>query len=227
MTDWVRLWHDMPTDPKWRVISRKSGQPIACVIAVFNMMMVAASQNAAERGCIAAWDDEDVGAALDMDAEAVLAIRTAMQGKVLDGTRLSGWEQRQPKREDGTAAQRKAAWKEREGAKRNASERTGTQGNAPETDAETETDIPLSNDNGQVDPAKLMFDSGVSLITATGKAESTARSWLAKARRDHGEEAVIAAISRAKREGAIEPISFMEVALKARARASPEPAIGI
>ena len=46
MTDWVRLWHDMPTDPKWRTIARKSGQPLPCVIALFNLIMVNASGNA-------------------------------------------------------------------------------------------------------------------------------------------------------------------------------------
>ncbi|XJJ66377.1 hypothetical protein WBP07_13000 [Novosphingobium sp. BL-8A] len=234
MTDWVRLWHDMPTDPKWRVIARKSGQPLPCVIAVFNLMMVNASGNAEQRGTLSGWDDEDAGAALDMDAADVEAIRTAMQGKVLDDDRLTGWSKRQPKREDGTAAQRKQAWKEREAAKngaeqrsgthRNASgtasERSGTHRNAPETETETETDIPFSNENGPaaVDPSKIMFDAGVALLAQSGKAESTARAWLAKARKAHGAEAVIAAIGAAKREGAIDPISFMEASLRARGR---------
>lgn len=95
MTDWVRLWHDMPTDPKWRVIARKSGQPLACVIAVFTMMLTNASGNSDARGVLLGWDHEDAGAALDMDAEDVAAIHAAMQGKVLDGDRLTGWERRQ------------------------------------------------------------------------------------------------------------------------------------
>ena len=144
MTDWVRLWHDMPTDPKWRVVARKSGQPLACVIAVFNLMMVNASGNGADRGTLTAWDDEDAAAALDMEAEDVAAIRTAMQGKVLEGNRLAGWEKRQPKREDGTAAKRKEEWKERQ---RNAAERSGTQEDAPETETETETEV-ISEPNG-------------------------------------------------------------------------------
>ncbi|EEY1988416.1 phage replisome organizer, partial [Escherichia coli] len=32
---WLRLWHDMPNDPKWRTIARVSGQPIATVMAVY------------------------------------------------------------------------------------------------------------------------------------------------------------------------------------------------
>lgn len=238
MTDWVRLWHDMPTDPKWRVIARKSGQPLACVIAVFNLMMVSASGNAMKRGTMLAWDDEDAGAALDMDAADVAAIRDAMQGKVLDGDYLTGWERRQPKREDNSVGRVKA-YRERKASERNAEERKETpadevkrnvtQRNAPETDADAETEVPIANAIGAdaLDPAKVMFDAGVALITQSGKAEPVARSWLGKARKTHGTEAVIAAIGNAKREGAIDPISFMEACLATKARASPVPVVGL
>jgi hypothetical protein len=225
MTDWVRLWHDMPTDPKWRTIARKSGQRVGDVMAVFNFLMVAASANADERGAISSFDAEDVATALDIDENDVQAILAAMQGKVLDGQRLTGWEKRQPKREDGTAAERKAAWKARKVAEKNSLERTGTHRNAPETDAETETDSSVSNDTDAeavvVDPDKIMFDAGVALIAESGKSEAAARNWLGKARKNHGTEAVIAVIGRAKREGAVEPISFMEASLRSRARTEP------
>lgn len=146
MTDWVRLWHDMPTDPKWRTIARKSGQRVGDVIAVFSFLMVNASANSEARGTIAGLDPEDVATALDLDETEVHAILAAMQGKVLDGDHLTGWEKRQPKREDGTAAERKAAWKERKAQERNAAERDGTQWNAPETDAETEPETEKKND---------------------------------------------------------------------------------
>ncbi len=97
--DWLRLWHEMPIDPKWRVVSRRSGRPASEIIAVYTMMLVNASQSE-ERGTLENWDDEDVAAALDMETEHVLAIREAMQGKVLDGQHLAGWEKRQPSRED-------------------------------------------------------------------------------------------------------------------------------
>jgi hypothetical protein len=143
MTDWVRLWHDMPTDPKWRTIARKSGQSIGNVIAVFTFMMCNASGNAAERGTLSGLCAEDVATALDVDESDVQAIFDAMQGRVVDADgKLTGWEKRQPKREDGTAAQRKAAWKERQ---RNAAERNGTHGNAPETETDTETDSDIAN----------------------------------------------------------------------------------
>jgi len=98
MTDWVRLWHDMPTDPKWRVIARKSGQPLACVVALYTLLMTTASA-AEARGDISALPVEDAAAALDMDEDAVQAILDAMQERVIADGRLSGWERRQPKRE--------------------------------------------------------------------------------------------------------------------------------
>jgi hypothetical protein len=115
--DWVRLWHDMPSDPKWRTIARKSGQRIGDVIAVFTFMLVNASA-ASERGTLDSWDSEDIATALDLDAADVDAIVTAMQGKTLEGQRLTGWEKRQPKREDSTAADRQRDKREREKASR-------------------------------------------------------------------------------------------------------------
>lgn len=85
----------------------------------------------------------------------------------------------------------------------------------------------VSNETALIDPEKVMFDSGVALITSCGKSADTARKWLGKARRDHGTEAVITMIGRAKREGSPDPIAFMEGGLRARARASPEVAIPI
>lgn len=130
MANWVRLWEDMPTDPKWRVIAKRAGRPIAEVMAVFMFMMTNAGANATERGELSNWSDEDVAAALDVETQAVTAIREAMQGKTLEGDRLSGWEKRQPKREDG-AAERAKQWRERNRTQPNARKR-------PEADAETD-----------------------------------------------------------------------------------------
>jgi hypothetical protein len=141
MSQWVRLWEDMPTDPKWRVVARRAGRPLSEVLAVFVFMLTNASK-AQERGTLANWSDEDVGAAIDVDAEHVAAIREAMQGKTLDGDRLTGWNRRQPKREDG-ASERAKEWRNRNRTQQNATERTETQPNAqerPDTDTDTDTE---------------------------------------------------------------------------------------
>jgi hypothetical protein len=133
MSQWVRLWEDMPNDPKWRVIAARCGRPVGEIIAIFVHMMINAGASS-HRGNIENWCDEDIAAALDFKPENVTIIREAMQGKTLDGDHLTGWEKRQPKREDSSTERVKAFRDKRGAVKRsethyNASE---TQRNAPE-----------------------------------------------------------------------------------------------
>lgn len=122
--EWLRLWHDMPTDPKWRTISRVSGQPIALVQAVYLHMLVTASRNVTRGHADVTL--EDLASALDVTEEQIQPILDAMQGRVLDGDYLTGWEKRQPKKEDSgntspeakTPAQRKREQRMREAASR-------------------------------------------------------------------------------------------------------------
>ena len=97
-TSWLRLWHDMPNDPKWRTIARISGQSVALVQAVFVHLLVDASRNVT-RGHVTV-TVEDLASALDVTDEQIQNVLTAMQGRVIDGECLSGWDRRQPMRED-------------------------------------------------------------------------------------------------------------------------------
>lgn len=138
MTSWVRLWHDMPTDPKFRTIARAAKQPLPTVVAVFTFLLADASANENERGRTTA-TDEDIASAFDIEESDVLAIKKAMQGRVLDGDMLAGWEKRQPKKED-NSAERAKAWRAQKQAEA-AAERERTIANAQERpDAETDTD---------------------------------------------------------------------------------------
>ena len=117
---WLRLWHDMPNDPKWRTISRISGQPVSLVQATYVHILVSASQNVT-RGH-ADVTNEDLASALDVTEEEISSVVDAMQGRVLDGSYVSGWERRQVKREEGqnteshamSAAERKRKQRERQ-----------------------------------------------------------------------------------------------------------------
>lgn len=91
---WYRVWEGTPTDPKFRLIARKSGRHITWVLSVFQHMMDCANA-ASERGTLEGWADDIVAVCLDLETQDVAAIRTAMQGTVLNGNRLSGWDKRQ------------------------------------------------------------------------------------------------------------------------------------
>lgn len=163
MANWVRLWEDMPTDPKWRVVAKRAGRPISEVMAIFMFMMTNAGANATERGVLSNWSDEDVAAALDMEPGHVEAIRQAMQGKTLEGDKLSGWEKRQPKREDG-AAERAKEWRERNRTQPNAVKR-------PEADAEADAEkIPPPSGGGTPPPPETISEGEIErrLEQATG-----------------------------------------------------------
>ena len=122
MNTWVRLYHDTPSDPKWRVIAKKSGQRIGDVIAVWTFVLTNASANANERGRTHNLVTEDVAAALDLETDQVDAIIGAMEGKVINAGNLTGWEKRNPIKDDG-AAERAKAWRERKRTQTNANER--------------------------------------------------------------------------------------------------------
>lgn len=59
------------------------------------------------------------------------------------------------------------------------------------------------------DLTKLVFDAGTALLVASGMAPARAKSMLGKWRKDHGDASVIAAIGKAQREGAINPVEYI------------------
>lgn len=161
MTSWVRLWHDMPTDPKWRTIARKSNQRIGDVIAVFNFLMVNASANAMQRGTLSGFEIEDVASALELQESDVEAIISSMQGKVLDGYTLTGWDRRQPKREDNSTERSRALREKRKllrgTAGGNKTQRNATQCNAPDTETDADADADTNPFQGKTELASIGY----------------------------------------------------------------------
>jgi hypothetical protein len=138
---WLRLWTETPNDPKFRSIAKLSGQHITVVLSVF-MHMLCCAKNSSIQGTLVGWVDDDIAAALDLDPDQVAAIRTAMQGKILDGDVMRNWEKRQPNRDDDSrdrVAKHRA--KEKPVTQCNAPVTDVTQGNAPETETETEKEL--------------------------------------------------------------------------------------
>lgn len=210
---WLRLWHDMPTDPKWRTIAKASGQRIGDVIAVYLHILVAAS-NASERGRTHSLSTEDVASALDLETSEVDAIVAAMQVRVLDGDHLKGWEKRQPAREDGSAG-RSARWREEQKAKNDLANAARTQANADERKRPLDTDTdksssvpkgtdaaasPVEDEKPKTDTSKAeLWAAAESVLEAGGCPKAQARTFMGKLVGDYTlptvQQAVAAAVS--------------------------------
>lgn len=108
---WIRLWTEMPTDPKFRTVARLSGQPLSAVIAFYVLLLTDAAQapSSTTPGATAL-NDDDAASALDLSLDHVRAMREAMQGRLLDGNILSGWARRQMPSTT-RAAERARAWR--------------------------------------------------------------------------------------------------------------------
>ena len=106
--DWFRWHHGTVADPKFSIIAKRSGQPRHVVIACWSAILEYASTRD-DRGSVAGIDPEEIAIVLEIEIEQVEAILTAMNAKVMidQDSRLSGWDKRQPKREDATGAERK------------------------------------------------------------------------------------------------------------------------
>ncbi len=97
--EWFRWFEGSTTDPKFAVVARRSGQPVAFVIAVWAQILERASASK-ERGCIDGYDCEGADVSLGLPDGAACAIVQALKDKgLIDGYRVCKWEQRQPKRE--------------------------------------------------------------------------------------------------------------------------------
>ncbi len=72
------------------------------------------------------------------------------------------------------------------------------------------------------DPTKVLFDSGIALLGESGISKQKARPILGRWRSRHGDAAVIAALGAAQREGAIDPVAFIEKCLRSSVQSGPK-----
>lgn len=70
---------------------------------------------------------------------------------------------------------------------------------------------------------KEIFAAGVRILVAAGRREGAARAMIGKWRKEHSDDAVLAAIGRARAENASEPIGFITACLKAGRLADDKP----
>jgi hypothetical protein len=116
--DWFRWHHGSVNDPKFGLVAKKARARVGDVIAVWALILEQASAST-ERGLYGSIDCDATDFLLGTDEGTTARILEAMQGRSLvDGERVTRWEERQPKRErvDTTAAERKRAQRERDSA---------------------------------------------------------------------------------------------------------------
>ena len=156
--NWYRVYHGMPSDSKWPIISKKSGQPIGIVVAVWIALLDHASQ-ADTRGDVSTFDCEEIDALYGLKDGTTEAVYTALIDKklIFDG-HLTAWDRRQPLREDtgsetamsSTERSRKCRAKQRSATQCNAPQRSATQCNAPQRSA-TQCNAPQRQDQIRTD----------------------------------------------------------------------------
>lgn len=77
----------------------------------------------------------------------------------------------------------------------------------------------IPTESAASDSATVVFNQGLDwLRRVCGRTEAQCRALLGKWRRDHGDAELIAALGRAQREGPIEPVQWIEAALRHAAR---------
>lgn len=194
MSRWFRFYADAMRNPKVLRLSDKDFRLWVRLLAV-------ASEN---EGHIAPASDLKMVLAMRLDhlkGGLDRLIRGGLIDALATGYEPHGWAKFQYKSDISTERVHKHR------KKRSVSE------TPPDTEAETE--FPLDKSNGVlVDPEKVMFDTGIRLLTAAGKSEASARSLVGKWKRDNGASEVIAGIGEAVRLGITEPVAWLEARWK-------------
>lgn len=116
--DWFRWHHGSVTDPKFQLVAKKAGVRLGDVITVWAFVLEKASADA-DRGTIGELDFETLDFLLGADEGTSVRILDAMTARgLIEGSRIVRWNERQPKKEDETANERKRRQREREHAER-------------------------------------------------------------------------------------------------------------
>lgn len=133
--NWLKWFHGAVADDKWPLVARKSGQPVAVVVAVWAALLECASQ-AEDRGSIEDFDAESMDAVLQIPdgacAAIVEALSTGKRPRIVDG-RINNWEKRQEEPQQSSSTERVRRFRERKRAHNAGDEATCNAGETPET----------------------------------------------------------------------------------------------
>lgn len=207
MSRWYRAYEGTVTDAKLAEVALVAGCSRSVVIATWHAVLEnAATVNDGGRIDV---PSRRIAAVLCEPFETIEAVMLGFEtvGMITDSS-VAAWKRRQYESDSSTERSRKH--RER---KRN-SDATPVQRCA--TPPETETDIPLSNDNGASKSDKEFWDSAKAYV-GRSKASKIGQ-WV----RDFGKPETAQAITAAQLERAVDPVAYIEKTLRnGKARASP------
>jgi hypothetical protein len=111
--DWFRLYNDFLGHPKFRYVARQCGMSI-CEVSMIAVALLRTANRSRPRGWVRDFSVIDCGAALDIEPEKVGEVyRKLEELSWIDNDYLSTWDERQPDREDPTAADRQRRRREK------------------------------------------------------------------------------------------------------------------
>lgn len=197
MSRWFRMYDEILDDPKVQKLSPD-------LFRLWVNTLALCSRSGGKLPSIA-----DIAFALRETEESVSSAFHTLAGLgmlVTDGETFQpkNWKKRQYKSDSSTARVREHRKRSRNGDE-----------TPPDTETDTENTLAKAN---ALDLEKVVFEQGLELLAANGVPEKRARPWLGKLKRDYGAANVISALSRAKREGALDIIPFVEGALRTKAK---------
>ena len=208
MSRWFRHYAGMARDDKLVRVSIKSKQSVERVVWVWAAVLESAAEIDDEGRYEV--EAEEIARFLRCPATKIRAVLDALveMGRMTDG-RVTKWDARQFKSDRSNA--RVAEFRER---KRNGGNGAVTlperHGNSPET--ETETEVPLSKDNGaKFDSDQVFWDGAKAFVQPESKNPGAI---IGKWVRDHGKDATAQAITRAQLERPAQRLPFIAGCLK-------------
>jgi hypothetical protein len=117
--NWWRAYEDIARHPKWRRVSIKSGVELPRVVSIVLDLLCTASKARQARGSISNFDFEDCAAALNIPPDDVAAVMKCLYDiGWLDQEWIVDWMDRNPDKEDPSAADRQRNKRRKDRAQR-------------------------------------------------------------------------------------------------------------
>lgn len=234
--DWFRWHHGSVSDPKFRLIARKSGASVATVIAVWASLLEEASK-AADRGNAGNPDFDAMDCALEIEEGTSKRVYGLMcERGLIEATagRIVRWDARQPKRErDDDSASRVRAFREkkRQSGQCNASETPCNASETQETPRGEEIREEKKKEKDAASPGAAapdpIFGVGLEFLVRKGIKPAGARSFLGLLRKEIGDVAVAELLARADADDVSDPLAWLRAAAAKRKAESRQRSPGL